>query len=505
MGSKEPDSTASATTERDLSALVAGWNADRRLSSFESLMWRTEVNPLLRSTGVLMEVLDSVPERERVITAHEWGSRMLSPLRHHVVEDPLQLASARWVVDQDFDLSYHLRFVRLPDPGSMEQALELAQTLAMAPFDRSRPLWEAVMVDGLRDGRAVYLLKLHHSITDGQGTVQMLDILHGDVPEPQRARALPVPPPEHTSGTSLAVRSLIRAPRTLLGGSVRAAAQMASGLGRLASSPGAAADAVRYTKSLGRMLGGPPAPGSALLEQRSTNRRYGMIEVPLDQLSAAGKSCGGTVNDAFLAGLVGGMRRYHDRHGIDLEELTLAFPISLRKSDDPLGSNRFAGARIAAPAGEPDARRRIEIIGQRARSAREEPALGFMDTLSPILSRLPPVLAATMTERVTRSIDLQVSNVRGLDRTAYLAGARIDSMYAFGAAPGPAVMVTLMSYAGTCGIAFTINAAAVPDHEELVACFEAGLAEVCALGIRAPSTKHRKPRSEAASARASAS
>jgi diacylglycerol O-acyltransferase / wax synthase len=498
---REPKATVA---ERDLYALAAGWNADRRLSPFESVMWRTEVNPLLRSTGVVMEVLESVPERERVIAAHEWGSRMLAPLRHHVVEDPTGLAPARWVVDQDFDLSYHLRFVRLPDPGSIQQALELAQVLAMAPFDRSRPLWEAVMVDGLADGRAVYLLKLHHSITDGQGTMQMLDMLHGEGSEPRRARALPVPPPERTSGTSLAVQSLLGAPRKLAVGAVKSAAQIGFGIGRMATSPAAAADAVRYAKSLGRMLGGPPAPGSVLLEQRSANRRYGMIELPLSQLSAAGKSCRGTVNDAFLAGLVGGMRRYHEHHGIDIHELTLAFPISLRKSDDPLGSNRFAGARIAAPAGEPDPRRRIQIIGERARSAREEPALGFMDTLSPALSRLPSALVAAMTERVTRSIDIQASNVRGLQRTAYFAGSRIESMFAFGAAPGPAVMVTLISYVGTCGIAFTINAAAVPDHEQLIACFEAGLAEVCALGDQKPPGNHRKPQGEAARGHAGA-
>jgi hypothetical protein len=105
-----------------------------------------------------------------------------------------------------------------------------------------------------------------------------------------------------------------------------------------------------------------------------------------------------------------------------------------------------------------------------------------MDTLSPVLSRLPPVVAATMTERVTRSIDLQASNVKGLERTAYLAGAKVERMFAFGAAPGPAVMVTLMSYVGTCCIALTINAAAIPDHERFRECLVEGFDEVLALG-----------------------
>jgi WS/DGAT/MGAT family acyltransferase len=464
----------------DLAAIAASWNADRRLTPFENLMWRTEVNPLLRSTGVVVEVLDSPPDRERVVAAHEWGSRLLAPLRHRVVEDPLGLASPRWVVDQDFDLGYHLRFARLPEPGTMQQALEAAQALAMTPFDRARPLWEAMLIDGLEDGRSVYLLKLHHSIADGQGTVQMLDILHGDSPEPGRAQALPVPAPERVSGTSMAIDTLLSAPRRLLQDSVGIGGRIASGA--LHARPHQVLDAVRYAESLGRMLGPPPAQGSILLEQRSLNRRYGALEVPLEDLRAAGKATAGTVNDAFVAALVGGMRRYHEHHGIEIGELTLALPISLRKEGDPPGSNRFAGARILAPLAELDPRARMRIIGERTAAARSEPAIGFMDALSPVMSRLPAALVATMTERVTRSIDLQASNVRGLTRTAYIAGSRVERMYPFGAAPGPAVMVTLMSYDAICCIAVNVNAAAIPDHELFLQCIQAGLDEVVALG-----------------------
>jgi diacylglycerol O-acyltransferase len=248
--------------------------------------------------------------------------------------------------------------------------------------------------------------------------------------------------------------------------------------------PSRLGSAVRYAGSLGRMLGPPPAPGSILLEQRSLGRRYQMLEVPLDQLRAAGRTAGGTVNDAFLAGIVGGMRHYHEHHGIDLRELTVAFPISLRRPEDPPGSNRLAGARIVAPVAEPDAATRIRLIGERTRVARDEPAVGFMDTLSPVLSHLPARVSATMTERVTRTIDLQASNVRGLDRTAYLAGARVERTFAFGAAPGPAVMVTLMSYEGICCLALTINAAAVPDHEWFLECIREGMSEVTELSLR---------------------
>jgi WS/DGAT/MGAT family acyltransferase len=401
-----------------------------------------------------------------------------------VVEDALGLASPRWVVDRDFDIGYHLRFARLPGPGNVQQAVEAAQTLGMTPFDRARPLWEALLLDGLEGDRSVYLLKLHHSIADGQGTVQMFDILHGDSPEPGRARALPVPAPEHVSGASIALDALLSAPRCALRETVGIGGRVASSA--IHARPHKLLDAIRYAESLGRMLGPPPAQGSILLEQRSLNRRYGILDVALDDLRAAGRACGGTVNDAFVAALVGGMRRYHEHHGIDLGELTLALPISLRKEGDPPGSNRFAGARILAPLGELDPRTRMRLIGERTAAARSEPAIGFMDALSPVMSRLPAVLVATMSERVTRSIDLQASNVRGLERTAYIAGARVERMYAFGAAPGPAVMVTLMSYDGHCYIAVNVNAAAIPDHELFVESVDEGLDEVVALGRAKP-------------------
>jgi hypothetical protein len=215
--------------------------------------------------------------------------------------------------------------------------------------------------------------------------------------------------------------------------------------------------------------------------------------VQLADLRAAGKAAGGTVNDAFLAGLVGGMRLYHEHHGIELAELTLALPISLRKPGDPPGSNRFAGARILAPVAERDPRERMRLIGERTAAARSEPAIGFMDAISPAMSRLPATLVARLTERMTTSIDLQASNVRGLERTAYIAGARVERVYAFGAAPGPAVMVTLMSYDGVCCIAINLNGAAVPDGEVFVRCAREGLDEVLALAR----PKQRRPRTRA--------
>jgi hypothetical protein len=104
--------------------------------------------------------------------------------------------------------------------------------------------------------------------------------------------------------------------------------------------------------------------------------------------------------------------------------------------------------------------------------------------LSPVLSRVPAPLVTRMTERVTRSIDLQASNIPGLTRPAYVAGARVTRMYPFGPAPGSAVMVTMISHNGMCCVGITADAAAIPDIERFTACIRAGFDEVLALAGR---------------------
>lgn len=456
------------------------WGADPHMNAMETLMWRSEVDPRMRSSGVLMEVLDSVPDRERFRTGHDWASRRFPRFRQRVVEDPLGLAAPRWVVAGDFDLSYHLRTTRLTGEGTLDEVLAVAQVLYMTPLDRSRPLWEAMLVEGLAGGRAAYLLKLHHSLADGAAIVQLLELAHSDRAEPGHATVdLPMPVAEQLSGRELAARTLVAAPARTLRGAVRGSGALAAVAGRAATDPGSATG---YVRSLGRVLGPPPSPGSPLFERRSARRRLGVLEVPLTELRAPAKLVDGSLNDAFVAAMVGGVGRYHRHHGVELETLTLALPVSMRRDDDPLGSNRFAGTRIAGPAGVADPLERMRLVGERVRAARAEPALDFLGLMSPSLSRLPGAVTAPMTSSLTRSIDLQASNIPGLSRATYLSGARVTHIYPFGAIPGPAMMATLMSHEGTCCIGVTADAAAVTDFDGMMGFLAEGLDEIRALG-----------------------
>ena len=456
----------------------ARWGAATTMSDMEALMWRCETSPRLRSGGVLLEMLDRLPEWASFLAAHEWAVSVVPRLRDRVVDDPFLVATPEWVPDEGFDLAYHVRRMRLPDGGGVDDLIATAQVMAMSPFDRARPLWEAVLVDGLPDGRAAYLLKLHHSLLDGAALIQLFDILHPDHPMPA-----PDPPPADEPGRRNETSSMLEKRLAVLAGATRNGTKAVLRLSsELIRRPEPTIDGgLRFVHSLARLAGPPPASPSPLMTERGISRRLQILDVPLAWMRAAGQAADGSVNDVFLAALTGALRRYHEPAGTVPDELPIGFPVSLRRDDDPLGGNRFSGARIAAPVGTADPTERIRLIRELVLEARDEPALDFVARLSPVLARIPPAIVTRMTERVTRSIDLQASNFPGLTRPAYLAGAQVTRMYPFGPAPGSAAMVTMLSHNGMCCIGITADAAAIPDVGRFAECVRAGFDEVLAL------------------------
>src|SRR5262249_49260609 len=151
------------------------------------------------------------------------------------------------------------------------------------------------------------------------------------------------------------------------------------------------------------------------------------------------------------------------KHGATVDDLPVALPISLRTAGDSAGGNKFAGAYIAGPAGEPDPGRRIALIRERVLARPGEAAVGFLRSTAPITSRLPNRVIAAMTLQASTGLNLQASNFPGMSRPAYLAGARIERMYPFGPVPGSAMMATLITHEGHCCIGVTTDNDAVGD------------------------------------------
>jgi diacylglycerol O-acyltransferase / wax synthase len=466
-------------TNEEAWTLASQWSAQREMTPFEALMWRMEVDPRLRSPMTIVDLLDRTPDWDRLHAAHDWASRLIPRFRQRVQEPPLGAGFPTWVDDPDFDLDYHLQRVALPAPGARRQLLDLAQAEAMTPFDRARPPWRAVLFEGLEGRGSAYLLKVHHSMTDGQGGIQLIGLLHSRrrAPSPEKS-APPARPGEHLGAMRLLAGQLAGAPAA----AARGVGDALSLSARFALRPwdGVKA-AAHFAGSLERVLAPPPGGPSPLLKSRSLSWRFDSLEVPLDDLKRAGKAAGGSLNDAYIAALLGGLRRYHDALGSPIDTLPMAMPISLRSGDHPMGGNRFAGARFAAPVGATDPAERIRLVHDFVLNARDEPAIDALGLAAPLLNGLPIGLVARWYAGQTANLDLQASNVAGLPWEAYIAGAKIERMLPFGPVPGCAVMATLLSYAGTCCIGVNSDAAAVTDPDLLVRCLQEGLDEVLVL------------------------
>ncbi|TQF65764.1 DUF1298 domain-containing protein [Rhodococcus spelaei] len=469
----------------DLSAVAAGWN--RTMSDFETGMWRMEeAQPQLRTPIVAVDVLDRPPNWNRLVQAHEWASHIVPRIRMRAVEPAFGLGNPVWSVDPEFDLDYHLRRMRLPEPADFDHALRICRHLATEPFDRARPPWAAMLIEGLPDGRAVYVVKTHHSMTDGMGGIGLMTLLHSRraEPTPDKPDRLPAPP-EHLSTLTAMRQDMIaeirKAPGRigdLVGGAVRAAVATAI------NPVGAATEVVGYANSLRRIVTPPPATGSPMLRSRGLGRWFGVLEVGLPELKAAAHAARGSVNDAYVAALLGGFARYHRELGVKVGDIPMGMPVNMRRASDPSGGNRFAAVRFAGPATETDPVERIAKVRSIVLGLREEPALDALDLAAPLLSRLPTSLLATWYLSQSTGLDLQASNVAGVPVPVYLAGARIERMFPFGPAPGCAVMATLVSHVGTCCIGVNLDTAAVTKPALFMNCLQESLDEIVELGRR---------------------
>lgn len=461
-------------------AVPLDWGTAPEMNPLETAMWRAETaDARLRANVTLLELLEPAPDWERLRGAHEWASRMVPRMRQKVVEPALGVGAPRWVTVEELDIDRHLRRVRLDAPGSMRQLLDVVGEFASAPLDRDRPLWEVLLVEGLADRRAGYVVKTHHSTTDGLGAVQLMSRLHSRTAghDPSRPEP-PVPLPDEVNRTELLTEQIASAVKSVPLGLLR----RAGGFGGLLRPWEVASSALDAARSATRTVAPPPA-GSGLLRTRGGGWHFEVLEVPLADLKAGSKAAGGSLNDGFLAGILGGFRRYHERVGATVGTLTLGIPISLRAQDDPQGGNRFTGARFTAALDEPDPAERITTIRKFVLSVRESGGSGAVESLvAPLLGWLPAPVIGALSGSLTSANDVQVSNLPGVTHPVYVAGSRIVRMYPFGPLPGCAAMITLLSHEDTCCIGINVDAASVTDPAGLVADLQAGLDEVLALG-----------------------
>lgn len=455
------------------------WPRSEGMNAFESVMWRLDAAPMLRVPTLSCEELDVVPDWDRFLAAHRWAVRMAPQFTYKVVEPALGLGTPRWTVDPHFDLSFHIRRHRLPDGGGWPELFEALGQFFATPLDRSRPLWEIVLYSGLPEGRAVYALKMHHAMADGHAVMQLLSRLHSRTREPSPGKPAPAAESPPTLTELDALFRQLRADAETVPALARKVGTAAL---RTSANPVGGVRAVgRYGASLRRVVAPPLGAGSPLLAGRSMSMRLALIDVPFGDFRLAAKAAGGSVNDAFLAALLGGYRRYHEALGAPVvDSIPMGFPISLRKAGDAAGGNRIAAARIPGPVAEPDPVARVAQIRALSQAARNEPAIDIMGVASPALARLPVPVLTAVAGPLTTSLQLMASNVPGFGRGHYLAGAEVLRFFGYGRS-GAAALVTFITSDDLASVGVGFDPAAITEPEVFLDCVVDGFTEVLEL------------------------
>jgi WS/DGAT/MGAT family acyltransferase len=371
----------------------------------------------------------------------------------------------------------------------MRELLDALQPIATTSFDRARPLWEFTLFEGLAgpDGeRAALAMKVHHSVTDGVGGMELLARFIDLAPDAPEADAADIPAaiaPEEAGMRGVVGHSIAHNRRRVFGIAQRLPGGLARAAGAAVRDPlGTLTEAVRTTRSVAKTLAPATGPMSTIMLGRGLGRRLEVFDIPLDDMRRAAKACEASLNDVFVAAVVGGVRRYHEHHGAAPIELRMTLPINLRQGSDDAGGNRFAPARFPVPTAIDDPRTRITAIRGLVREWRAEPALQMTSTLAGVLNRLPTSTTTALFGGMLKCCDFVTTNVPGAPVPVFAGGARVERLYAFAPPAGAAFNVALISHCDICCVGTVIDTTAIPDADVLLDCLRRGFDEVLALG-----------------------
>ena len=409
---------------------------------------------------------------------------LVPPFRRRVVSVPFRLNHPVWVEDPDFDLDYHIRRIGAPAPGGHRELAELAAQIASTPLDRSRPLWELYVVEGLADGNIGVVTKMHHCAVDGVSGAELMVNLFDLTPEgreiePPEERT-PEPIPSDLEMVRYAVASRVRRQLgilPLLGTTARTVGTLVS----RHRDPDAIVGAVPLTA--------PPTPWNAAI---TPHRRMSFTRVALDDVKRIKNAVGCTVNDVVL-GLMGGtLRRYLEEHGGNPSEPLIAVcPVSVR-TDDQRGelNNKVSAMFTSLATNVDDPIERLRTINRVTRGAKEDHnALGATllqdwaehaaPTTFALAARLYSNLHLADGHRPIHNV--VISNVPGPPFPLYYAGAKLEYTLPMGPVmEGAGLNITVLSYMDHVDIGFMACRELIPDVWDLVDHVDKAMAELLA-------------------------
>jgi diacylglycerol O-acyltransferase / wax synthase len=406
---------------------------------------------------------------DRLVRLLEERIALAPRYRQRVRMVPGSVANPVWVDDPAFDITYHVRRSALPRPGGDEQLLEFCARIQSRLLDRSRPLWEMYLVEGLSAGRVAIVTKTHEAIVGEEDGIDLAQVILDAAPAPRRTvGAIWMPEPEPGSIGLLydAVRDIVRRPLAA-GDPVRG---LSREIGRAAGRVGSVAGGM--VSAVGAVLHrSPPSP---LQVQLSEQRRMAVARTRLADYRRVRETFGGSVNDVALAVVAGALRGWLLSRAEPLRPATAVralVPVSVadaqERRDHPAGRNlapstagRVRPLLVDLPVGEPDPVLRLAQLRYAMASHRSSGRAVSADRIADLSGFAPPTLHALGARAANglarRMFDVVVTNVPGPQLPLYAAGARMTEMFPFlPLSPGQALSIALTSYDG--GVFYGVN------------------------------------------------
>jgi diacylglycerol O-acyltransferase len=399
--------------------------------------------------------------------AHVRGRLHFVPrYRQKLAIPPLETGRPLWVDDGDFNLEYHIRHTALPAPGSDEQLLLLASRLASQRLDRSKPLWEMWLIEGLSNGRFAIVSKSHHALVDGISGVDIATVLFDSerVPPPAADDLEPWVAQPEPSGLDLALAGARGAVRTAAGLTARAVGAL--------SRPGSSAEILRdAAEGIGELVwaGLNPAPETPLNVEIGPHRRYAAVRQRLADYKEVKDALGGSVNDVVLTVVSGALADWLHSRGVQTRglEMRALVPVSVR-SDAGRGAlgNQLTALRGPLPVYIEDPVARLRFVRHAMDGLKESKQAVGAATLAAVNNLAPPTILAQASRLnfSTRLFNLLVTNVPGPQMPLYLLGRELRDLFPVAFLPDHhALAIAIMSYNGALDFGLLADYDALPD------------------------------------------
>ncbi len=451
-----------------------------RLTAVDASFLTNETSASHMHVGAIL-VFEGPPPKYVDLVEHVRGRLNQVPrFRQRLVVPPLEAGGPRWADALNFKLSNHIRHTALPEPGGAQQLKRLAARVFSQQLDRSKPLWELWLVQGMERDRFALLTKTHHAMVDGISGVDIGTVIFDLEPVPEPASSddgwVPAPAPSTADLVARGVVDAAAAPVKLVERAIEAVRHPESAARRVGEA----------LEGVGEIVGAfaDPAPDVPLNQPIGPHRRFTWARSELATFKRIKDALGGTVNDVVLAVVTGALREWLHSRGVRTEglELRALVPVSIRSQDErgDLG-NRIAAMRGPLPVYVEDPVRRLRVVSEQMEGLkRSKQALGA-EVISRFNDFAPPTLLA-QASRInfsTRLFNMIVTNVPGPQIPLYVLGRELEEVFPVAFLPENHVMaVAIMSYNGHLGFGLLADYDSMEDVESFASGLNRSLAEL---------------------------